>query len=116
MKNTFNLFLLLTLLSGFSSTKMATLTVSTVSANTTLTSSNHVVICTQAAPITLTLPAASSNSGVVFQIVNHGVGTVTLSPAVRVAVSETMSGISPNLGGNTFEIISDGTTWRLISQ
>lgn len=117
MKNTFSLFLLIILLAGFKSSRPAlTLTTTSVTSNTTLTSADHVVICVQTAPITLTLPAASSNSGLTFQIANHGVGAVTLSTAVTVANAETMTTISPNLGGNLFTIISDGTTWRLISQ
>lgn len=114
-----NLTLLTLVLLALSSSKPAlpvtTLPITTVSESTTLTSSNHVVINTGAA-ITLTLPTASSNSGLVLIIANHGTGAVTFSPSLKVGNTETLGSITYQLGGNLVTIISDGTNWRLIGQ
>lgn len=116
MKNAVILILCALLLSAAKPNNPATtLPLAVVTANTTLTASNHVVISTGTA-ITLTLPAASGNSGLVLVIANHGTGALTLSPAIKVGNTETLSGLTYNLGGNVITIISDGTDWRLIGQ
>lgn len=118
MKKLIPLLLTLTVI-ALSSSKpsmpVTTLAVTTVTANTTLTSSNHVVINTGGA-ITLTLPSASSNSGLVFIVANHGTGAVTFSPSLKAGNTETLGAITYQLGGNLATIISDGTDWRLIGQ
>ncbi len=114
-----NLLLLTLMLFALSSSKPAqpttTLPISTVSANTTLTSSNHVVVNTGGA-ITLTLPTASANTGLILVVANHGTGAVTFSPSLKVGNTETLTSITYQLGGNLVTIISDGTNWRLIGQ
>jgi hypothetical protein len=91
-------------------------TVTTITASTTLTGSQDVVISEATQTITITLPAAATVPGKKYTIANHGTAAVNLSTPVVVAAYETMSSISPNLGGNTFTIISANNQWRLIAQ
>lgn len=114
-----NLLLLILTLFVLSSSKPAmpvtTLPVVSVTTNTTLTNANHVVICKGGA-ITLTLPSASANTGLVLIVANHGTGAVTFSPSVKVGNTDMINSITYQLGGNLVTVISDGTDWRLIGQ
>lgn len=115
MKNTIYVLLAVAVFSLLSFAPKTILPIVVVSTNTTLTSANHVVINTGGV-ITLTLPSAAGNSGLVLIIANHGTGQVMLSAPVMISNTETLSAITYNLGGNLVSIISDGTNWRLISQ
>jgi copper(I)-binding protein len=117
MKNTSIIFaLLLLVLSAFSSSKSVNvLPVSVVTTSTTLTPSDHIVIA-DGTGITLTLPSAAANTGLVFVITNQGDAQVTLSPSVQVEKSSTLSAMSYRQGGNMITIVSDGLLWRVVGQ
>lgn len=92
--------------------------VRTVTANTTITSTddNGFVINTGAA-VTFTLGSVSA--GFSCKIINQGTGSITLSTPVTVGNSQTItiipksaSGLEPGIKGNTLEIVFDGTSWR----
>lgn len=116
MKNPIALALLALLLgSAKPSSPAANLPVLSITANTTATAANHVVI-SRGGNITLTLPNPASNTGLTFVVANHGTGVLTISPAILAGNTETLSGLTYNLGGNLATVISDGTNYRLIGQ
>jgi hypothetical protein len=86
-----------------------------VSGNYTLLTTDFIIINTGAA-CTWTLPAASSYPGRILHIVNHGTGTLTLSPGIKTSSSATLdTSLSTSAASNTEEVISDGTNWVKIS-
>jgi len=100
---------------GVTATGSQTATYLNVSGNYTLLSTDFIVINTGAA-CTWTLPAASSYPGRILHIVNHGTGTLTLSPGIRTSSSATLdTSLSTSAGSNTEKVISDGTNWVKIS-
>jgi hypothetical protein len=82
--------------------------------NYTLLTTDYVVINTGAAA-TWTLPAASSCTGKMYRLLNHGTGNVTLSIAVNTANATTTTNLAFAAGTNYSEIISDGTAWRVLN-
>jgi hypothetical protein len=89
--------------------------VTTVSASYTATSSDFTIFCnvTSANP-TITLPAASSNSGRIFFIRRVGSGNNQCSVTL-------VQGGTVTLDNSTFvpraiQVQSDGTTWWMIGQ
>jgi hypothetical protein len=100
---------------GVTATGSQTATYLNVSGNYTLLSTDFIVISTGAA-CTWTLPAASSYPGRILHIVNHGTGTLTLSPGIKTSSSATLdTSLSTSAGSNTEKVISDGTNWVKIS-
>ncbi len=85
-----------------------------VNGNTTLGSSDYVVINTGNSN-SFTLPVASSCSGRVYKIVNHGTGNISLSVSFIQASGSTTNIIGTAAGSNMIEILSDGTNWRRIN-
>lgn len=77
----------------------------------TLSSAQPVYVHTGGA-ITLTLPAAASNTGVVFSVFTQGTGTVTLSRGAGTVNGVNLSPTIPGVGN--LRVVSDGTTWRVI--
>jgi len=84
------------------------MSVSSVSANTTLSSSVGAYLATGS--ITLTLPAASSNVGVVFYIKNVGVGPVVISGINNIDDDQNLILQYKN---SAVTLISDGTGWNI---
>lgn len=92
--------------------------VRTVSANTTIiTSDNEGFVINTGAAVTFTLGTVSN--GFTCTIVNQGTGNITLSSAVTVAngqtitiIPKTASGIEPGIVGNSIRLVFDGTIWR----
>ncbi len=106
----------LVIFSAFASTKSVNiLPVDIITNSTTLTVANHVVIA-DGTNITLTLPSASANVGLVFVITNQGEAPVSLSPAVQAEKGSTLSSMTYRQGGNMITVISDGTLWRVVGQ
>jgi hypothetical protein len=82
--------------------------------NYTLLTTDYVVINTGGAA-TWTLPAASGCAGRVYRLLNHGTANVTLSVAVNTANATTSTTLAFAAGSNFYEIVSDGTAWRVIN-
>jgi hypothetical protein len=80
----------------------------------TVLSSDYVVINTGVAA-TWTLPAASTCTGRIYRLLNHGTGSITLTPAVSISSAGTSTTLVVTAGSNFYEIISDGTVWRRIN-
>lgn len=80
----------------------------------TVLATDYVVINTGAAA-TWTMPAASSCTGRIYRLINHGTGNITLSAAVTTANATTTTTLTFAAGSNFFEILSDGTVWRRIN-
>lgn len=75
------------------------------------------VVVNVAAAATWTLPAAASCAGHVLHLVNHGTGTITLSPGVRTANGGALqTNLSAAAATNTLTIVSDGVLWRRIAR
>jgi hypothetical protein len=79
----------------------------------TVLATDYVVINTGAAA-TWTMPAASGCAGRIYNLLNHGTGNITLSAAVTTASGTTTTTLGSAAGANSFEIISDGSVWRLL--
>jgi len=79
----------------------------------TVKSTDYVVINTGAAA-NWTLPLATSCPGRIYRLLNQGTGTITLSQNVRNASASTINTLLSTAGSNAYEIMSDGTEWRLI--
>jgi hypothetical protein len=79
----------------------------------TLLATDYVVINTGAAA-TWTMPAASSCAGRIYRLLNQGTGNITLSAAVTTASGTTTTTLGSAAGSNAFEIISDGSVWRIL--
>jgi hypothetical protein len=80
-----------------------------VTGNTTLDATYHTVICNSASALTLTLPAAASNTGREYRIKNRNTGTVTVSGAnIDGAASLTLS-----VQYQSVILVSDGTEWGI---
>lgn len=79
----------------------------------TFLNTDFVVINTGGAA-TWTLPAASSCSGRVYRLINHGtlLTMITLSEAVMLESANSTVTLSSARNVNTYEIISDGFLWR----
>ena len=63
---------------------------------------------------TWTMPAASTCAGRVYRLLNQGTANITLSAAVTTANAATTTTLGFAAGTNSFEIISDGSVWRLL--
>ena len=61
-----------------------------------------------------TMPAASGCAGRMYRLLNQGTGNITLSAAVTTANATTTTTLAFAAGSNYFEIISDGSVWRLL--
>lgn len=91
-------------------------TITEVSVNTTLTDDHHTVIVdTSGGARVITLPTASSASGIIYNIKRHGASNVTVDGNG----AETIDGaantvLSTDLDGVTVQ--SDGTEWWIISR
>ncbi len=82
------------------------------SANVTLNASMQTVINTGASAVTYTLPAASTCVGRRYEIINQGLGNITLNLAVIIGgAGQTTSSVGSS---DSILIISDGTSWRRI--
>ena len=85
--------------------------ISVKTANYTLVSTDHIIVANNSSSFTLTLPAASSNTGREYIIKNKGAGVVT--------VDATALGQLDGVNTTTVEqysaltVISDGTTWNI---
>ena len=79
----------------------------------TVLATDYAVINTGAAA-TWTMPAASTCAGRIYRLLNHGTGNITLSAAVTTANATTTTTLGNAAGSNAFEIISDGSVWRLL--
>ncbi|PSR54639.1 hypothetical protein AHMF7605_14545 [Adhaeribacter arboris] len=87
-----------------------TLAVKTQTGNYSLNATDHVVIKTgTTAGNTFTLPPASTCTGRVYRIVNHGSQALNVSPAITTGNGVTASSLA---AAGAVEIISDGTNWR----
>lgn len=62
---------------------------------------------------TVTLPAASSNTGSVATIINIGTGTVTISRTSPDVIAGSLTSVSMP-GRGTLRLVSDGVGWRVI--
>lgn len=83
-------------------------------ANYTATSSDHTILCGSGnETFTVTLPAASGVSGIIYNIKNIGTGTITVDGNA----SETIDGGVTATLSNQFECITiqcDGSNWHII--
>lgn len=84
----------------------------TITTNTTLDATYHNVMCNSATAITVTLPAAASNSGRVYTIKNINTGTVTVDGNA----SETIDGATTYdlTLYQAIKILCNGTNWFII--
>lgn len=82
----------------------------------TVLSTDYVVINTGGAA-TWTLPLANSAgcTGRIYRLLNHGTGSITLTPAVLISNAGTTTTLVVGAASNFLEIISDGTSWRRIN-
>lgn len=86
------------------------LPVVTKSANYTATSSDYAILCS--ATLTLSLPAAASNTGRSYALRNTGAGTVTIDPnAAELIDGATTKSLAAN---EVVTIVCDGTQWFTI--
>jgi len=86
--------------------------VTSISGATTLGVAHNIVLCT-ANTFTVTLPAASTNTGRVYTIKNHGAGTVTIDGA---SSDQVEGGLTYALAANkSVEIVCNGTAWYIIA-
>ena len=84
--------------------------------NYTVLSTDYVVINTGAAA-TWTIPAANSAgcTGRIYRLLNHGTGSITLTPVVSISNAGTTPTLVVTAGSNFLEIMSDGAVWRRIN-
>jgi hypothetical protein len=87
----------------------------TVSSSTTLTNNDHTIVYTGTGNQLFTLPSPAGFAGAEFIIVNHGSGSsiLTISPAIKDGYNSFVSTLSD---GYSFNIVSDGIFWRLITK
>ena len=87
--------------------------VSTITGNTTLDGTYHNVLCNSASALTVTLPAASTNSGRVYVITNINSGTVTIDANA----SETINGALTQalLQWQCVKLLCNGSNWFIVS-
>lgn len=86
------------------------LPVVTKSANYTVTASDYAILCS--ATLTLSLPAAASNTGRSYAVRNTGAGTVTIDPSAAELID---GAATKSLAANEFvTIVCDGTQWFTI--
>lgn len=87
--------------------------VETVTGNTTLSDDDFVILCNSSSAFTITLPAASSNTGRLYHIKNISTGAITVDGNS----SETIDGGTTAALSAQFESISiacDGSNWHII--
>lgn len=63
---------------------------------------------------TWTLPSAATCPGRIYRLINHGTGSLTISPSITKANGITFTSLVAGASANTIEIISDATVWRKI--
>ncbi|MFI5151586.1 MAG: hypothetical protein ACHQRM_17815, partial [Bacteroidia bacterium] len=80
-------------------------------ASYTLAATDYCVIFTGGSASTYTLPTASTCTGRIYLVVNHGAVALTIS-AYTIANATTATSIS---AGSSLQLISDGTVWRKIN-
>jgi hypothetical protein len=88
------------------------LNTSVKTANYTVATSNHVIICNSASAFTITMIAASSNTGRQFIIKNKGAGEITVD-ATSLGQIDGLNTITLSQYQSTM-LVSDGTTWNRI--
>ncbi len=89
--------------------------VATITANTTLTLDQEVVLCNNSSNITVTLPTASGNSGKSYTLKKIGNNTATVT--LDAAGSETIDGTTTVVlfvQYDSVSITSDGSNWSVI--
>lgn len=92
------------------------LSVSTITVDTTLTTSQTVVLCDASLrAIIVTLPAASSNTGRLYHIKNIGssANTVTIDGNANETIDGGLTAVITDRYG-TLSIVSDGSNWHVI--
>jgi hypothetical protein len=62
-----------------------------------------------------TLPDATLSNGRIHKLINHGNGTITISPSIITGNGTTQSTLTNTVGSNVVEVISDGTSWHKIN-
>jgi hypothetical protein len=85
--------------------------ITTISTATTLGSTNYTVLCN--GTFTVSLPAAASNTGRIYNIKNIGVGTITVDPNA----AETIDGAATYTLSTQYESITiqcNGTAWFIL--
>lgn len=93
------------------------LKVTTLSATTTLDQTHNVVLCSNSSDITLTLPAAASNTGKVYYIKKVGANTDLVvidgegAETIDDATTFTLYAYS-----DAIRIVSDGAAWHIINK
>jgi hypothetical protein len=79
----------------------------------TLTTSDHVVVCNSATAFTLTMIAASSNTGRMFVLKNKNTGLITVDATSLGQIDGLYNTITLD-ANSTAILVSDGTTWNRI--
>lgn len=88
----------------------------TSSVSTTITNDDHTIVYSgTGGGHTFTLPTGSGYIGAEFIIVNHGnaLSALTISPSLKNGFNSTVSQLPV---GYSFNVVSDGTDWRLVSK
>jgi len=80
----------------------------------TVLATDYVIINTGGAT-TWTLPDPAGCAGRVYRLLNQGTGSITLSRTARIASGTTSTTLVVTAGSNFYEILSDGTEWRVIN-
>jgi hypothetical protein len=89
--------------------------VTSTAANLTLDNTNYIVIGTNGATITLTLPDAITNAGRMYIIKSAGAGDITLDATPNAQSIDGLATYTIAGGGNISKtIVSDGTNWYVI--
>lgn len=87
--------------------------VKTITLSTILDSTYHIILCNAAGPITVTLPAAASNTNRIYKIKNINTGTVTIDANL----AETIDGVGTYLlttQWSSITICCNGAAWFII--
>ncbi len=89
--------------------------VATITASTTLTLDQEVVLCNNTSNITVTLPTAVSNSGKIYNLKNIGNNSATVT--IDAAGGETIDGaaaVALFVHNDCIGIVSDGGNWQML--
>lgn len=75
------------------------------------------IICSNASPVTITLPAASAVAGAWFRLISTTAATVTCATTTTITgyANATASNVSVTDIGAQIEFFSDGTNWIAMS-
>ena len=84
----------------------------TTSSNTTLLSTNSIVLAS--GTITLTLPSATVNSGKSYKIKNVGTGEITVATSTSTQTIDGDSVLISRYQYSAFTLASDGTNWVIL--